>query len=79
MAKPNDNPYPCYGTKIDCPDRAACELGEPCLSLAKEPGEDRHYQAKYISLPEVFYNPNAEEDTGETPGEDELDGTSAFP
>lgn len=57
-AGPNDDKVQCYGTKIDCPNRAECELGAACLSRSRESSEDLHYQYQHVSVPEMMYDPN---------------------
>lgn len=58
VKSPNDDKISCYGKKIDCPKREHCELGEVCLSRARESADDLHYQLQHVSVPEIIYNPN---------------------
>ena len=52
-----ENQYECYGT-LKCSKRKDCELGECCLSRAKEEKEDISYSRKNVSVNEVLYDQN---------------------
>jgi hypothetical protein len=47
----------CYGT-LECKKREKCPWGSACLSRAREPIEDRHFQIQHISVPCMIYDPN---------------------
>lgn len=62
---PNNDIEKCYGS-LNCAERETCPWGEPCLSRAREPMEDRHFQIQHVSVPCVIYDPTKTDDDEET-------------
>lgn len=61
----SNNIEKCYGT-IECSERQSCPWGEACLSRAREPMEERHFQIQHVSVPCMIYDPNNTDNDDET-------------
>lgn len=62
---PKNDIEKCYGT-LNCAERESCPWGEPCLSRAREPMDDRHFQIQHVSVPCMIYDPTKTDEDEET-------------